>query len=408
MSKLSLPYLLPGMLLFLLLTAVSREACGQRLSDSVRASLLTIAPATELYNQFGHTALRIYDPVTGFDYSYNYGVYDFDTPNFYQKFVTGHLNYMMSVVPTDRELAQYQRIGRGVIEQDFNLKPEEVKKLATLLRENYRPENRYYLYDFFYDNCATRIRDIVEEALDTYFTPPPYYYSTKTFRDLLDEKIHMTPWSDFGIDFILGRPTDIYAGFRGEMFLPEYLATNMSLVEHRDQALLGPPRVLVPNRIEIGTDPWLPPARLFWIMLILFSLSWLQKSGQIARLLDSGLFFTLAFGGLFLLFMRYGTEHFSTWRNYNLLWANPLYLIPLVHLWKPRAWMRPIYWILLALAISNLLGFLFPPQDFHRALIPLLILIASRLIYRIYLSRRRKPVAVQESKNSISLSTEEE
>jgi hypothetical protein len=405
MNKWSLRYFLPRMLFLSLLITLSQAAWSQRLSDSVRASLLTIAPATELYNQFGHTALRIHDPVTGFDYCYNYGVYDFDTPNFYQKFVTGHLNYMMSVVPTERELPPYRRIGRGVIEQDFNLKTAEVKRLAELLRENYRPENRYYLYDFFYDNCATRIRDMVEEALDTYFTPPPYYYSTKTFRDLLEEKIHMTPWSDFGIDFILGRPTDIYAGFRGEMFLPEYLAANMSMVEYQGQPLLGPPRVLVPNRIEIGSDPWLPPARLFWGLLVLFSLTWLQKSGQIGRLLDSGLFFALAFGGLFLLFMRYGTEHFSTWKNYNLLWANPLYLIPLIHLWKPRAWMRPFYWILLALAVSNLIGFLFPPQGFHRALIPLLLLIGSRLVYRIYLSRR--PTAVQKDQKSISLSEEE-
>lgn len=237
---------------------------GQNLSNRAKVSLLTIAPTNELYNQFGHTAIRISDPVTGVDYSYNYGVYDFDTPNFYMKFIQGRLSYMMSIVETNRELAVYQLRRRGVIEQDLNLSPEQVQTVAAYLRENYKPENRYYLYDFFFDNCATRIRDLFEDALDTRFDYPegmvPNY---KTYRELLDEKIASTPWHDFGIDFILGSPTDRYADFRGEMFLPDYLAKNMSMVKYQGEDLLGPPRVLIDNGIVVGNSTPFTPFNVF-------------------------------------------------------------------------------------------------------------------------------------------------
>ena len=131
---------------------IGGDLSAQQLSEQAKVSLLTIAPTNELYNQFGHTAVRISDPVSGIDYCYNYGVYDFDTPNFYAKFVRGRLNYMMSVVPTERELVPYRRYGRGVIEQEMNLSAAEVQKVYTYLKENYRPENRYYLYDFFFDS----------------------------------------------------------------------------------------------------------------------------------------------------------------------------------------------------------------------------------------------------------------
>ena len=404
-------------ILFFLLTflVVSQSNLfAQSLSDQAKVSLLTIAPTNELYNQFGHTAIRISDPITGVDYCYNYGVYDFDTPNFYSKFIRGRLPYMMSIVETSRELAPYQRRKRGVIEQDLNLSVEEVRMVAAFLRENYKPENRYYLYDFFFDNCATRIRDLFEDALDTRFDYPtgmiPGY---KTYRELLDEKIAPTPWADFGIDFILGSPTDRYADFRGEMFLPDYLAGNMSMVKYQGENLLGPPRVLVENGIVVGSNTPFTPFNVFLGLMIIGLVVRIWGSAKVKKIFDGLFYFLLAFCGFFLLFMRYGTDHFVTWNNYNMLWANPLFIVAFLHLFYKKSWMNSFRWILLAMVVVNFLLFNNFFQGFHQAVLPILVLIVIRLSDGLELMRRKpkketaKTTAGQISEE-LSLAKEEE
>lgn len=377
-------------LLIVCLLFLGQSLSAQRLSDQAKVSLLTIAPTNELYNQFGHTAVRIADPLTGVDYCYNYGVYDFDTPNFYTKFVRGRLPYMMSLVPTERELLPYQRRGRGVLEQDFNLSADEVRKVYAFLKENYQPENRYYLYDFFFDNCATRIRDLFEDALDTRFDyPPGTIPNYKTYRQLLEEKIAPNPWHDFGIDFILGSPTDRYADFRGEMFLPDYLAKNISLVKYKGEELLGPPRVLVANEIVIGNDSFFTPLNIGLLLLFMALAISIWGTARAKNIFDGIFYFLLAFCGFFLLFMRYGTDHFVTWQNYNILWANPLYLFAFLHVFYSKRWMRFLMWVLLALAAINLLLYNDFIQDFHRAILPLIGVAVLRLMDNLAIWRAR-------------------
>lgn len=392
---------------------IGGDLSAQQLSEQAKVSLLTIAPTNELYNQFGHTAVRISDPVSGIDYCYNYGVYDFDTPNFYAKFVRGRLNYMMSVVPTERELVPYRRYGRGVIEQEMNLSAAEVQKVYTYLKENYRPENRYYLYDFFFDNCATRIRDLFEDALDTRFDyPPGMIPNYKTYRHLLDEKIGANPWHDFGIDFILGSPADYFADFRGEMFLPDYLASNLSLVKHKGEKLLGPPKVLVENEIIIGNETPFTPINIGIALFLLCLVISIWGSAIAKKRLDSILFFLLAFCGFFLVFMRFGTDHFVTWKNYNMLWANPLYLFAFLRLFKPGKWMDAFLWILLVLVGINLLLFNDFVQDFHPAILPFLGMAILRLTDNLKLwpgrSSSNKPVNTAATSSAVGLNEEEE
>ena len=125
---------------------------AQNFGPDTKISLITIGPGHDLYSKFGHSAIRLSDPSQGLDLSYNYGTFDFDTPNFYGKFVRGKLDYILSVDKTFPLLRYYQRTGREVIEQDLLLSPEEVQEVAAFLIENYKPENRTYKYDFFYDS----------------------------------------------------------------------------------------------------------------------------------------------------------------------------------------------------------------------------------------------------------------
>ncbi len=365
----------------LLLLLISTPTLSQQLSDQAKISLLTMGPTQELYNQFGHTAIRVHDPVNGIDVCYNYGTYSFDTPNFYGKFVSGTLPYMLADTPTRLELRYYQQIGRGVKEQVFNITPEEANRVYDFILENYKEENRFYLYHFFYDNCATRIRDLFEDVLDIRFHYPGNVLpEKKSFRQLLDEKIEMTPWNDFGIDFILGSPADLRAGFREEMFLPDYLSKNIGMATYKGKPLLSPPVTLVEHSIEVGSKSFLTPFNVFGILFLLTLLLTFRGSEKLKKRFDLGMYSILGFCGLFLLFMRLGTDHFTTWKNYNMLWANPLYVFAIIHFFYPKPWLQSIKWLILIMAFNNLVISVFPPQDFHVAIYPILGIVITRLM----------------------------
>ena len=140
-------------------TSKTAEAKNQNLSDRSVVSLLTCSPGTELYSIFGHCAIRIHDPVNEIDKIYNYGTFDFDSPNFYMEFIKGKLFYFLSVSNFTFFKTTYIRMNRSIYEQVVDLSMDQRQSLYQYLENNHLPENRYYLYDFFFDNCATRIRD---------------------------------------------------------------------------------------------------------------------------------------------------------------------------------------------------------------------------------------------------------
>ena len=130
-------------------------------SDSVRVSLLTCAPGSEIYSLFGHTALRYENPAKGEDWVFNYGLFSFDTPNFVYRFVKGETDYQLGVIPYRYFEGEYAMRGSSVYQQELNLTDKEKENVIRLLRENYLPANRVYRYNYFYDNCTTRARDKV-------------------------------------------------------------------------------------------------------------------------------------------------------------------------------------------------------------------------------------------------------
>ncbi len=205
---------------------------AQSLSSEATISLLTYSPGSQLYTAFGHSALRVQDPVnslggTPLDRVYNYGTFDFDESGFYFKFMRGKLNYKLSAYDFYYvELEQQQR-QMDVREQVFDLTLAQKQAMFNFLNVNLLPENRFYLYDFFYDNCATRIRDAFEVVLQDTLrldTSLVAVESRKTFRQLVDEYMAPQPWGDLGIDLALGARIDQPASPYEYMFLPDYLA----------------------------------------------------------------------------------------------------------------------------------------------------------------------------------------
>ena len=221
-------------------------------SSQARVSLLTCAPGNAVYSAFGHTSIRVIDPTTNKDVVYNYGIFNFNTPGFYLKFARGMLKYMVARYPTIYFLREFQNEKRRVLEQEINLTPAEKKQFLDVLEDNLiDPKKRYYLYDFFYNNCASQVRDILKQE----FNPiaPKEAAPDSTFRQMLDIYIADQPWIDLGIDLLLGVPVDKKADAFNQMFLPDYLSSNMSKWQKQSgEPLLNKPRVLVPGAAKLA------------------------------------------------------------------------------------------------------------------------------------------------------------
>ena len=202
---------------------VSLPYCGWgNVSDSVRVSLLTCAPGSEIYSLFGHTALRYENPAKGEDWVFNYGLFSFDTPNFVYRFVKGETDYQLGVIPYRYFEGEYAMRGSSVYQQELNLTDKEKENVIRLLRENYLPANRVYRYNYFYDNCTTRARDKVEQGIEGKVVYPE---SEKmcSFRSIVREYTAGHEWSAFGIDLCLGSEADEPIDERKQMFSPFYM-----------------------------------------------------------------------------------------------------------------------------------------------------------------------------------------
>lgn len=367
-------------------------------SDSTQISLLTCSPGDELYSTFGHSGIRLTDRATYTDLVINYGIFDFDTPNFYLKFLRGKLLYQMGLQSFSDFMYEYQYLGRTVTETRLNLPVAAKRKLLLYLENNYRPENREYKYDFFFDNCATRIRDVVEKSilspdkhssvsnprirdaveksLPITYSPQDTVRKIKHLRQLLDEYLGAMPWSDFGIDLVLGHPTDQLGTFRNEMFLPDYLAKNLSKAKYQGQLIAEPTQTILQGGPLYMKPSYFPKPGLFFSLLALIFLGvsiWGNK--RVKNIADAFFFGVLGLAGSILLFMWFGTDHIATKDNWNLLWTNPFYLFALGSLGQKRRY----WWLILGgSTIVVLLFFPWWPQQFNLAIIPILLTTVQR------------------------------
>ena len=262
-----------------LFSILTLSAQGLQLSPQAEISLITVSPGEELYSMYGHSAIRVNDPGQGIDYVFNYGTFDFNTPNFYVKFVRGKLPYQLSVGYFEDLKNHSIRDNRSVTEQVLNLNPQEKQKIVDLLEINYRPENRAYLYDFFFDNCATRIRDVFERgmgpALQFSDTPAP---EPMSFRQLVGIYQQPHPWADLGVDLAMGLPADAEASPWQTMFLPDYLLAQFDRARvHRStpaastaaQPFVKETRQLFRAREQPVSDSLQRPTVVFWVLLAL-------------------------------------------------------------------------------------------------------------------------------------------
>ncbi len=354
-----------------------RVQASQQLSSEVRMSLLTAGPGEELYSVFGHSALWVYDPVRGIDEVYNWGTFDFDTPNFYLKFLQGRLMYKLSVVPLMSFLPAYHYEGRWVTEQVLNLPADDKQRIYDALQMNRLPQNVHYLYDFFYVNCATRIRDVIDDNVAVDWGPDPHPHEERSFRDMLQPYVGHMPWIDFGIDILLGIPSDKRATPWHYMFLPDEMLIAFQHARHTDgQLLVTKTNELLPEEIVRGRPFPFTPLWVFWFVFIAGCLSLLRK--RIFYAFSGIYFFLLGLLGLLVFFLWFLSDHVATAMNLNLLWTLPTHLYFVFRIRGGRLPGLAVIYFRLVFFISAGLLVLWPviPQDFHPAFFPVIALSA--------------------------------
>jgi hypothetical protein len=369
-----------GVFFFLCLSGLFAKA--QNDSSQLRISLLTCTPGAELYSTFGHTAIRITDSTVNSDIVYNYGTFNFDDDGFYLKFVRGKLMYNLSAEYFGDFTYFYQQEQRGITEQILNLSGTEKRNLQQALEKNLEPASRYYKYDFFFDNCTTRARDMVVKYKDSVGPFKAAMPQGTRFRQGIHaylDKNH-NYWSKLGIDILLGAPADAVMTNTTMQFLPDNLMTSFDSCT-APQVLVKSKANLYPAATTVDILTVFTPMMVFSILLAVFILLGFMKAKPVRILLnklDMLLFFSVGLLGVILIFMWTGTDHAMCRNNYNLLWAWPTHLVMAFFMLSGKKWVKKYYAFTAVLLLLVLASWCFLPQQMNNALIPVVLL----LIYR--------------------------
>jgi hypothetical protein len=363
-----------------------------QLSDQTQVSLLTISAGEELYSTFGHSAIRINDPINGIDENYNYGSFDFEAEGFYVKFLRGTLPYEISSYEFSREFQYWTSLeyqGRGVIQQVLNLNQEQKQKVYELLVENLRPENKQYRYKFFFDNCSTRLKDIFKSACGDSLTFSSAIHPDSTYRQWIDKyaKENNKLWSDFAMDIAIGIPSDDTTGWEGAMFLPYNLMDAFEGAQISRNGKKEPfvilNRTLAERRISNPQEKLTPILFFGLLFVIALFITWREvNTGKVNKWFDKILFTTTGLSGVIFCLLWFATDHGVTNQNFNLLWSFPLVLFAV---WKKGNNSRLIFLVQMVLALFLILSWYYIPQGFNGAIIP----IAGTVILRSYLQWNR-------------------
>jgi hypothetical protein len=251
--------------LYIFRFALAQDSCN------LQISLLTCAPGEELYSTFGHTALRIQDSARGTDYIYNYGTFEFG-PDFYTKFIRGKLLYFLSVENFTDFVYEYQMQSRSIQEQILQLSCTEKQRLYSSLQTNALEQNRYYKYDFLFDNCTTRAGDIVVKNVDSSIVFKNILPGNgPSFRNLIHIYLNAGHeyWSKLGIDIFLGVKLDRKVTNREAMFLPDYLLKGFDNADLGNHSLVAPPQTILKMPSPLNGKPLFTPFFVFTFLLVL-------------------------------------------------------------------------------------------------------------------------------------------
>ena len=374
-----------SLLLFISLIANGCNSTFAQDSAHLRISLITCTPGEELYSTFGHSAFRIFDSSRAFnddwqDVVYNYGTFNFDDPGFYLKFVQGKLLYYVSTESFKGFKELYQTTNRGIVEQVLNLSDADKIIIQQMLNNNLKEENKFYKYDFFFNNCTTRLRDILKKYNDNTFSKTVVMPIGSKFRQAIHQYLDKNnkDWSKLGIDILLGQPCDEVMTAEYMQFLPDNLRKSLDTTSPK---IISSSQNLYAVKVNPEKNNFFTPFVVFSLLSIFIVLIGYTKNNFAQLFLqgfDGLFFFLIGILGVILIFMWIGTDHSMTKNNYNLIWAWPTHTIMAFYVNSKKIWVKKIFKFTADTLIAVLISWLFLPQQMHNGLIPIVLL----LIYR--------------------------
>ena len=357
---------LKGVLLTLILVSSAPVAAQEDIPpmDSVEFSLLTCQPHDEVYSLYGHTAIRYHElRPGGLDWAFNYGVFDFKKPHFVARFVFGLTDYELGAYPYKYFVKEYRRFGSMVTEQVLNLTDEEKMALHDALAINLRPENKIYRYNYFYNNCTTKARDIIESCINGKVEYAGREDYTPSYRDMVHSMTRNNPWSRFGNDLLLGIKADWKTDLRQQEFLPGNLLYDFDHAQIYSNGnyrpLIKERRIAVPAGVQIiesgfPLTPLACAAILLAVGIVIFFFEWRKK--RVFVLWDVLLMMTTGTIGIVLTLMLF-SQHPTVSLNLQIILCNPL---PWLFLWPVIRGRETRYWKITAiLAVLFLIGSFF-------------------------------------------------
>ena len=360
------------------------------LSVYAEVSIITGAPGTELYEAFGHSAIRIKDPLLKLDLIYNYGMFDFNAPNFYLNFTKGKLLYKLVRYDFKYFLNSYKSDKRWVKEQILNLSQKEKQAFFSYLENNALPQNATYLYDPYFNNCATKLRDITSTILGDRVTfKNDSIKKNLSFRQLMNRKLHWNTWGNFGINLALGSKLDQTASLEQYMYLPDYVyqvfKKSTLFINNQPNALIKKEVTLLDFKEVEQKTSILNPLLIFSLIAFIGIFITFKdfKNTKRNKVLDFTLLFTSGILGVLILFLWFFTDHATAPNNFNFLWAfapNLILAFLLVKKNQPK-WMHAYFKTLLVLLVLIPVLWILKVQLFPLAAIPLLILLFVRYLF---------------------------
>ena len=371
---------------------VSAQVSSANLEGRSEVWLVTYGPGEVYWQRFGHNAIWIRAPELGLDHTFKFGFFDFEQEDFFLRFLQGRMLYFSAAQPSRDEFASYIDENRGIRAQKLDLDPQQKQALIAYLLSEVRPENRDYLYDYYLNNCSTRVRDALDRALGgalrSEFESTP---ASQTWRDHTRRLTEADFWLYLGLELGLGVPVDSSISVWDEMFIPEKLAGAVSAY-HTDRAGTSSP--LVVEDVQLYRSTLAPPPgspRSVWPRYLLASLAVLAAVWIACRLGGPGLARAVArtwlvlsgLVGCALLFFWFGTDHAVARNNLNLQIFNPLWL--LLGLWRGHEKLTLV--IVAAISVITVMMPLLPPGQYNLDVIAAFVPLNLAAAWTLYVSR---------------------
>lgn len=357
------------------------------LSNRAQVSLITISPGEDLYSAFGHSTIWILDTEKNIDRVYNYGTFDFEQPNFYMNFVKGHLDYTLTAYTFEEQYLMTQYEGRGLSQQVLDLDSIQKQRLYDFLEWNALPQNMHYLYDFYLDNCSSRLRDVLQKNVGPQLVFDKTIATPYSFRDWMNICLVPHPWSALFMNIGLGAPADKQTDYLTQMYLPINLKLGLSTAKNGDKPLVKVEQELLnPTEKEhasSGSGTWIASMLVLVLsILVTFPLkhfTWLWKTHDIL------LFAFVTILGSILAMLWAFTDHWVCAMNTDLLWANPICAVYFLLLTRLRL-NKTVYKLSLLTLIISFCYFtvaFFLPEKPILVLFPLILGLQIRIVYHL-------------------------